>query len=99
MTDMFLQPIIGHHSDGCTSKYGRRPFFIVVAAIFAVVAILTISFSVDLGFLLRDSLVARLRAIVIFALGFWIFDVANNGLQSPCRALLVDFTRKDQKRT
>ncbi|KAH9566818.1 hypothetical protein CY35_04G149100 [Sphagnum magellanicum] len=99
VTGMLVQPTIGHYSDGCTSKYGRRRPFVVVAAISVVVGVLTISFSADLGFLLGDSLIARPRAIVVFVLGFWILDLANNALQSPCRALLADFTGKDQRRT
>jgi solute carrier family 45 protein 1/2/4 len=99
ISGILVQPIVGHYSDGCTSKYGRRRPFIVVGAISVVVGVLTIGFSADLGFLLGDSLVGRPRAIVFFVLGFWILDVGSGVIQVPSRALLVDFTGKDQKRT
>ncbi|CAK9865111.1 unnamed protein product [Sphagnum jensenii] len=99
ISGMFVQPIVGHYSDGCTSRYGRRRPFIVAGATSIVLGILTIGFSADLGFLLGDTLVSRPRAIFVFVLGFWILDLANNVLQGPCRALLADFTGKDQRRT
>jgi hypothetical protein len=51
-----------------------------------------------LGFFLKDLLIACPWAIMIFAIGFWIFDIVNNSLQSPYWALFVDFTRKDEKK-
>ncbi len=113
ISGLFVQPVVGHYSDGCTSKYGRRRPFIVAGATAIVLGILVIGFSADLGFLLGDDISSsqqmqeegvapvprRPRAIVVFVLGFWILDLANNVLQGPCRALLADFCGKDQKRT
>ncbi|KAL2613824.1 hypothetical protein R1flu_025516 [Riccia fluitans] len=101
ISGMFVQPVVGHYSDICTSYYGRRRPFILVGAILVVVSVLTIGYSADVGYLLGDDLTkpTRPRAIVIFVLGFWLLDLANNTLQGPCRALLADYTGKDQKRT
>jgi solute carrier family 45 protein 1/2/4 len=95
---MIVQPIIGHYSDSCTSRYGRRRPFILAGAILVVVAVLIIGFSADVGFLFGDTPDSRPMAIVTFVLGFWVLDLANNTLQGPCRALLADFTGKDQTR-
>lgn len=100
ISGMVVQPIVGHYSDSCTSSYGRRRPFILSGAALVVVAVLIIGYSADLGYLLGDELMGatRPRAVLIFVFGFWVLDMANNTLQGPCRALLADFTGKDQKR-
>ena len=98
ISGMIVQPIIGHYSDSCTSSFGRRRPFILGGAVLVVVAVLIIGYSADLGYLLGDNLDSRPRAIIIFVVGFWVLDLANNTLQGPCRALLADFTGKDQTR-
>ncbi|KAG0559674.1 hypothetical protein M758_10G117900 [Ceratodon purpureus] len=98
ISGMIVQPIIGHYSDSCTSRYGRRRPFILAGALLVVVAVLIIGYSADLGFLFGDTTDSRPMAIVVFVLGFWVLDLANNTLQGPCRALLADFTGKDQTR-
>ncbi|MCO5593166.1 hypothetical protein L7F22_047172 [Adiantum nelumboides] len=99
ISGMVVQPLIGYSSDHCQSRFGRRRPFIVLGALLVVVAVLFISFSADLGYLMGDSLTSRPRAIAVFVFGFWILDLANNTLQGPCRALLADFTGKNQRRT
>ena len=94
ISGMLMQPLIGHFSDQCESKWGRRRPFIVTGAGFVILAVLVIAFSADIGYALGDSLISRPRAIIIFVVGFWILDLANNTLQGPCRALLADFTGK-----
>jgi solute carrier family 45 protein 1/2/4 len=99
ISGMFVQPIVGHYSDRFPGKWGRRRPFIVSGAALVVIAVLVIGFSADLGYLLGDRVGSRPRAIVVFVAGFWLLDLANNTLQGPCRALLADFTGKDQRRT
>ncbi|KAJ7549154.1 hypothetical protein O6H91_07G042800 [Diphasiastrum complanatum] len=99
ISGMIVQPVVGHYSDNWPGSWGRRRPFIVVGAILVVLAVLLIGFSSDLGYLLGDSPTSRIRAITVFVLGFWILDLANNTLQGPCRALLADYTGKDQRRT
>ncbi|XP_024396750.1 sucrose transport protein SUT2 [Physcomitrium patens] len=98
ISGMIVQPIIGHYSDSCTSSFGRRRPFILGGAALVVIAVLIIGFSADLGYLCGDTLQSRPFAITIFVIGFWVLDLANNTLQGPCRALLADFTGKDQTR-
>lgn len=98
ISGMIVQPIVGHYSDSCTSSFGRRRPFILGGAALVIIAVLIIGYSADLGYLIGDSLDSRPRAIIIFVIGFWVLDLANNTLQGPCRALLADFTGKDQTR-
>ncbi|CAI7917612.1 unnamed protein product, partial [Closterium sp. NIES-53] len=103
LSGLLVQPLIGHWSDSCRCPYGRRRPFIVAGSALVAVAAMLIAFSRDLGYALGDEKVEPGRplvgAIVVFILGFWLLDLANNSLQGPCRALLADFTGTEGKRT
>ncbi|TYH12016.1 hypothetical protein ES288_A06G032600v1 [Gossypium darwinii] len=99
LSGLLVQPLVGHMSDRCTSKFGRRRPFIVSGAILIVVAVLIIGHSADIGWLFGDNKSSRPGAVLAFVFGFWILDVANNTTQGPCRALLADLTGKDHRRT
>ncbi|XP_027091404.1 sucrose transport protein SUC4 isoform X1 [Coffea arabica] len=99
ISGFFVQPLVGHMSDRCKSRLGRRRPFIIAGAASIVVAVLVIGFSADIGWLFGDRGEIKLRAIVAFVIGFWLLDVANNMTQGPCRALLADLTEKDHRRT
>lgn len=94
VSGLFVQPLVGHMSDRCTSRYGRRRPFILVGAVAIVAAVLVIAYAADIGWLLGDTADYRPAAITVFIVGFWILDVANNVTQGPCRALLGDLTSK-----
>ncbi|XAR62645.1 hypothetical protein NMG60_11017485 [Bertholletia excelsa] len=101
ISGLVVQPLAGYYSDRCTSRFGRRRPFIAVAAAFVVMAAILIGFAADFGRLGGDPLgdTAKPRAIAIFVVGFWIFDVANNLLMAPCRALLADLSGDNHRRT
>ncbi|CAH2066825.1 unnamed protein product [Thlaspi arvense] len=101
VSGMIVQPIVGYYSDRCTSRFGRRRPFIASGAALVAVAVFLIGYAADIGFKMGDKLDDKIkyRAIGIFALGFWILDVANNTLQGPCRAFLADLAAGDAKRT
>ncbi|KAF3519110.1 hypothetical protein DY000_02062652 [Brassica cretica] len=102
VSGMIVQPIVGYHSDRCTSRFGRRRPFIAAGAALVAVAVFLIGYAADIGHKMGDKLeqkTPRVRAIGIFAFGFWILDVANNTLQGPCRAFLADLSAGDAKRT
>ncbi|KAK4253010.1 hypothetical protein QN277_010849 [Acacia crassicarpa] len=101
ISGMIVQPIVGYHSDRCTSRFGRRRPFIAAGALSVAVAVFLIGYAADMGHMFGDSLhkKSRPRAIVIFVIGFWILDVANNMLQGPCRALLADLAAGHQRKT
>lgn len=92
VSGFFVQPLVGHMSDRCQSRLGRRRPFIIVGATAIILSVLIIAFAADIGWLFGDRGEKKVRAIVVFVIGFWILDVANNMTQGPCRALLADLT-------
>lgn len=92
LSGLMVQPLVGLMSDRSTSRFGRRRPFIFAGAVSIAVAVLVIGHSADIGWLLGDRGEVRPRAVVVFVIGFWILDVANNMTQGPCRALLADLT-------
>ncbi|QCE00782.1 glycoside/pentoside/hexuronide:cation symporter [Vigna unguiculata] len=92
VSGLFVQPLVGHMSDRCTSRFGRRRPFIFVGAVAIVIAVVIIAYAADIGWILGDTATYRPAAITVFIIGFWILDVANNVTQGPCRALLSDLT-------
>ncbi|CAM8936445.1 unnamed protein product [Rhodiola kirilowii] len=101
ISGMLVQPIVGYHSDRCTSRFGRRRPFIAAGAVLVGIAVFLIGFAADIGHMAGDTTTKtpKTRAIAVFVVGFWILDVANNMLQGPCRALLADLSGEDHKKT
>ncbi|CAN1328711.1 Sucrose transport protein SUC2 [Linum perenne] len=100
ISGILVQPIVGYFSDRSTSRFGRRTPFIIVGAVFVVIAFFLIGYATDIGHHYGDSLDKgrpRVRAIVVFVVGFWVLDVSNNMLQGPCRALLGDLSGDNQQ--
>ncbi|KAL3504009.1 hypothetical protein ACH5RR_033850 [Cinchona calisaya] len=98
ISGLIIQPTIGHYSDRCTSRFGRRRPFLIVGAILLCIAVLLISFAADIGYSMGDSLDTRTkhRAVALFVFGFWILDISNNVIQGPCRALLADLSGNNE---
>jgi len=94
LSGLLVQPLVGHLSDRCTSRFGRRRPFILGGAVSIVISVLIIGHAADLGWKFGDTKNHRHSAVAFFVFGFWILDVANNVTQGPCRALLGDLTGK-----
>ncbi|KAG9151521.1 hypothetical protein Leryth_027388 [Lithospermum erythrorhizon] len=94
ISGMVVQPLVGYYSDNYVTRFGRRRPYISAGAVFIAVAVFLISFAADIGHATGDSIgkAAKPRAIVVFVVGFWVLDVANNMLQGPCRAFLGDLS-------
>ncbi|KAL9253331.1 Sucrose transport protein SUC3-like protein [Drosera capensis] len=107
VTGLVVQPFVGIWSDMCSSKYGRRRPFILAGSLMIAIAVIIIGFSADIGqHLLGDTKEhcstlkgTRTRAAIVFVLGFWMLDLANNTVQGPARALLADLSGPDQRNT
>ncbi|XP_058766449.1 sucrose transport protein SUC3-like isoform X1 [Vicia villosa] len=104
ITGLVVQPCVGIWSDKCTSKFGRRRPFILAGSLMISLAVILIGFSADIGYVLGDTKEhcstfkgTRTRAAVVFILGFWMLDLANNTVQGPARALLADLSGPDQR--
>ncbi|CAI9787020.1 unnamed protein product [Fraxinus pennsylvanica] len=100
VSGMLVQPVVGHYSDNCSSRFGRRRPFIAAGSALVAIAVFLIGFAADLGHSSGDSLgnSPKPRAIAVFVVGFWILDVANNMLQGPCRAFLADLSGGSARR-
>ncbi|CAL4967754.1 unnamed protein product [Urochloa decumbens] len=103
ITGFVVQPCVGVWSDKCRSKYGRRRPFILAGCVMICAAVTLIGFSADVGYILGDTTEhcrtykgSRYRAAIVFILGFWMLDLANNTVQGPARALLADLSGPDQ---
>ncbi|CAM8945532.1 unnamed protein product [Rhodiola kirilowii] len=102
ISGMLVQPIVGYHSDICTSRFGRRRPFIAAGAVLVAIAVFLIGYAADIGHMAGDHITTKTpktRAIAVFVVGFWILDVANNTLQGPCRALLADLCADNHEKT
>ncbi|KAK9802954.1 hypothetical protein WJX72_007512 [[Myrmecia] bisecta] len=100
ITGLVVQPCVGVWSDNCTHRWGKRRPFIVGGGVLVAIAVLLIAYSADIGYLLGDNLTSagpRVHAIVVFVLGFWLLDLANNTVQGPVRALVADIAGPDQR--
>ncbi|KAL6212934.1 hypothetical protein ACLB2K_018149 [Fragaria x ananassa] len=100
ISGLLVQPIVGYYSDRCRSRFGRRRPFIAAGAALVAIAVFLIGYAADIGVRSGDSLhkSTKPRAVLVFVVGFWILDVANNMLQGPCRALLADISCSDTKK-
>ncbi|KAL1196038.1 Sucrose transport protein SUC2 [Cardamine amara subsp. amara] len=101
ISGMLVQPFVGYYSDRSRSRFGRRRPFIAAGAGLVAIAVVLIGYAADIGVALGDRVdsTPKSHAIVVFAVGFWILDVANNMLQGPCRALLADLSGNSGKKT
>ncbi|KAL3830266.1 hypothetical protein ACJIZ3_019068 [Penstemon smallii] len=91
ISGLIVQPIAGHFSDQCTSRFGRRRPFIVAGAILLSLGVLLIGFAADIGHAVGDSLAQGMkpRAVAIFIFGFWLLDISNNMIQAPYNDAMV----------
>ncbi|WOL02702.1 Sucrose transport protein SUT1 [Canna indica] len=94
-----VQPCVGLWSDRCRCKMGRRRPFILVGCLLISCAVMVVGFSSDIGGLLGDTKEhcsvyrgPRWHAAIVYVLGFWVLDFANNAVQGPARALMADLS-------
>ncbi|KAJ8467038.1 hypothetical protein OPV22_029590 [Ensete ventricosum] len=94
LSDLIVQPLVGHQSDRCASPLGRLRPYIAGGAAAIVASVLLIGYSADISHALGDPADGgtRHRAIADYFLGFWLLDVGSNTTQGPCSALLADLT-------
>ena len=85
MLSLFLAPYIGHLSDGCTHKWGRRRIFLASISIFIIAGLITIP-------LAAEYISNQRLALVIVIIANFIVDVANQLFDQTQRALAFDLT-------
>lgn len=97
ISGLLVQPIVGAVSDGRSTRWGRRRPFILGGGVCIVIALILISNASLIGNSISHSHHSNTLSIVIAIIGFWILDLANNTVQGPCRALLVDVAPPEQQ--
>lgn len=112
ITGMVVQPFVGRLSDGqrsgengssgfmhvVTKRFGRRRPFLALGGFVLLLAQLLVGNSADLGHLLGDGITdaLRIRAVVIFTLGFWLLDASNNAIWVVSKSLTADVVPEAQ---
>lgn len=95
LSGFVVQPLVGVISDGVTFKYGRRRIFMIIGAIFTVVGLLVLMYSVEIGEAFNPSkpLPAQ-QGVMIFGI---IFTCCTcNLIMSPARTLCSDVVPPSQ---
>ncbi|WCJ30421.1 Sucrose transport protein [Euphorbia peplus] len=101
ISGLLVQPIVGYYSDRSTSRFGRRRPYIAAGAAAASIGVFLIGYAADIGHSAGEPVdkKPKTKAIIVYVIGFWILDVANNMLQGPCRAFLGDISGQIQSKT
>mmetsp|Transcript_25485 Transcript_25485/g.58780 ORF Transcript_25485/g.58780 Transcript_25485/m.58780 type:complete len:399 (-) Transcript_25485:112-1308(-) len=92
---MIVQPIVGHFSDRCTSRFGRRRPYLLLGLISVVVFECFFATARPLGEVFGDAPNHRTAGLTIAIFSFWFLDCSINVMQAPARTLLVDLAHAD----
>ncbi|KAH1070168.1 hypothetical protein AAZX31_03G135800 [Glycine max] len=68
--DLFMQPLIGHINDRCTSRFDRRRPFILIDVVIIFVVVLIIAYTANISWLLSDTTDYHPVTITIFIIDF-----------------------------
>ncbi|KAI7883095.1 MFS general substrate transporter [Lichtheimia hyalospora FSU 10163] len=93
LSGLIVQPLIGAMSDKCTSSYGKRRPFIVIAGILTILSMLGVAYAKELGHVLANvfgGTTAHSYAILVAIASFYFMDFTLNAVQAICRALILD---------
>ncbi|KAI8332402.1 major facilitator superfamily domain-containing protein [Chlamydoabsidia padenii] len=92
LSGLIVQPLIGAFSDKCTSRFGKRRPYIIMAGLLTCLSMLGIAYAKDIGLYLANILhtEAHLCTIIIAVLSFYFLDFTLNATQAICRALILD---------
>ncbi|XP_023229380.1 solute carrier family 45 member 3-like [Centruroides sculpturatus] len=93
---LFLVPVIGHWSDKCESKMGRRRPFILFLSLLMLVSLAVIPYSNEINNLFSFGMKG---AMFVLATGIILLDFTSQALQNPCKALISDMliSSRDQE--
>ena len=83
---LFTVPVIGHWSDICTSKWGRRRPFIFVLSLFLVLSLMLLCFGQNL---VTDP-ERRHNGMYVVAFAVILLDYASQAAINPCESLMAD---------
>ncbi|KAI9497452.1 major facilitator superfamily domain-containing protein [Zychaea mexicana] len=95
LSGLIVQPLIGALSDKCTSRYGKRRPFIVLAGFLTCLSMLGVAYAREIGLFASnlahgDSSAGHTNAIIVAVASFYFMDFTLNAVQAICRALILD---------
>lgn len=93
-----VQPLIGHFSDECHAKLGRRRPFIIVGLV-GIILGFGLFYFLDIYLAMLDKKGSKNRAVTIllFIVAMLTTYISINTLQSPARALIGDVIPQSQQ--
>ncbi|KAI9258004.1 major facilitator superfamily domain-containing protein [Phascolomyces articulosus] len=101
LSGLLVQPLIGAFSDKCTSRFGKRRPFIVVAGLLTIISMLGVAYAKEIAHMFAilqysDEDIetidhaTRSYAIIVAVASFYFLDFTLNAVQAICRALILD---------
>lgn len=79
ISGLLVQPIVGHFSDRCTSRFGRRRPFIAAGTTSVTIAVFLIGYAADLGHLFGDSINSKVKRILLWSIWYYELFLLFNG--------------------
>ncbi|KAI8136533.1 major facilitator superfamily domain-containing protein [Fennellomyces sp. T-0311] len=100
LSGLLVQPLIGAFSDKCTSRFGKRRPFIVIAGLLTCFSMIGVAYAREIAHLIANVLygddldavshATRTYAILVAVASFYFLDFTLNAVQAICRALILD---------
>ncbi|CDS07077.1 hypothetical protein LRAMOSA09600 [Lichtheimia ramosa] len=97
LSGLLVQPLIGAFSDKCTSRFGKRRPFIVVAGLLTCISMICVAYAREIGYGIayvtnQNDLenTSRTLAMLVAVASFYFLDFTLNAVQAICRALILD---------
>ncbi|KAI9474856.1 major facilitator superfamily domain-containing protein [Zychaea mexicana] len=103
LSGLLVQPLIGAFSDKCTSRFGKRRPFIVIAGLLTCFSMIGVAYAREIAHVIvrlqygddeQDldivGQASRTYAIVVAVAAFYFLDFTLNAVQAICRALILD---------
>ncbi|KAI8367525.1 major facilitator superfamily domain-containing protein [Radiomyces spectabilis] len=101
LSGLLVQPLIGAFSDKCTSRFGKRRPFMVVAGALTCLSMIGVAYAREIGNTIAHLTVSdddpdalryakHTNAILVAVASFYFLDFTLNAVQAICRALILD---------
>ena len=91
---LFLVPAIGHYSDNCTSRYGRRRPFILLLGIVLLTSLVLVAYNNVVAFAVFND---DHWSLFFLIAGVVLLDFAGQTFSTPCEALLFDICHNTER--
>lgn len=100
LSGLIMQPLVGHLSDTCTSRLGRRRPFVIAGTLLTALSLLLFANSVEIVRMFAPDASARGGAVLWLAvIAFFALDFSVNAVQAPLRMLAIEIVPPSQRAT